>query len=55
MNWIIRHYRVFAVCGLFGLFSLVYFPAADAWWFGLIAFLGLLGFLTAWAPAPSHG
>lgn len=24
MNGVIRHHRVFAICGLFGLFSLVY-------------------------------
>jgi hypothetical protein len=55
MNWIIRHHNLFVLCGLFGLFSLVYFPAANMWWFGLIAFLGLLGFLAGRIPAPSHG
>jgi hypothetical protein len=52
MNWIIRHHKLFALCGLFGL---VYFAIADVWWFGLIGFLGLLGVLAGRLPAPSQG
>jgi hypothetical protein len=55
MNWIVRHHQMFALIGLFGLFSLVYFPTADAWWFAFIAFLGVLEFLAGRTPQPSHG